>query len=276
MSERFFVRGKGVAPAKIDIRDYKGKVRDVACSARLPEKYELATVPVKDQGIVGSCVAHAISSLIEYFEQKESKKYTRLSTDYIYGNRRGSMWKSTGMRVRDAMKNVCEYGDVEYRVMSGNHEVPVAISEFENNVLRYYPVPAKEKCPKRYFRLQSANAIKLCLMSYGPVVFCMDWRDDNAVKNGVLKIGKKKVSGSHCMLIYGWNKDGWLIQNSWGRTWGESGRAVLPYDVKFEAWGVEDQKNKDATLKVVEPYKSQIGKTFAKVVNDVANFLLKR
>ena len=50
------------------------------------------------------------------------------------------------------------------------------------------------------------------------------------------------------MVIYGWNKQGWKIQNSWGTSWGNQGRAILPYDTKLsEAYGVIDDIYEGAT-----------------------------
>jgi hypothetical protein len=46
--------------------------------------------------------------------------------------------------------------------------------------------------------------------------------------------------GGHAFLIAGYNDTGFLIQNSWGTTWGRNGYATLPYedwqDNAYDAW----------------------------------------
>jgi len=43
-------------------------------------------------------------------------------------------------------------------------------------------------------------------------------------------IKNKTSSGGHSFALVGYNDRGFVVQNSWGRTWGASGFAVLPYD----------------------------------------------
>ena len=41
------------------------------------------------------------------------------------------------------------------------------------------------------------------------------------------------------MLIIGWNKDGWIIQNSWGSSFCNNGTAVMDYNYQLkEIWGM--------------------------------------
>jgi Papain family cysteine protease len=41
---------------------------------------------------------------------------------------------------------------------------------------------------------------------------------------------QEKPDGGHAFAMVGFNEDGFVIQNSWGKTWGHSGFAVLAYD----------------------------------------------
>lgn len=51
----------------------------------------------------------------------------------------------------------------------------------------------------------------------------------------------KRENGYHCMVIYGWCEKGWKILNSWGKSWGDAGKAILPYTVPLsESWGIID------------------------------------
>ena len=46
--------------------------------------------------------------------------------------------------------------------------------------------------------------------------------------------------GGHAFLLAGYNDVGFLVQNSWGTTWGRRGYATLPYadwlDNAYDAW----------------------------------------
>ena len=112
-------------------------------------------------------------------------------------------------------------------------------------------------------------------MKHGPVIFAIPWYDDMEVINGMLTSEQKGDAGGHCMVIYGWNQYGWLIQNSWSSKWGDKGRAILPYDMKIrEAYGIVDTITGDST-KITKPFHGRLGNFFAKIINWVIN-LFKR
>ena len=265
-----FIMAFGALPEKLDIRDYKLKKLSKATVAQFPETFELKMCAVKNQGSVGSCVAHAIAETIEYHNKVQDNITEKVSIGFIYGNRRNSISKSSGMYVREALHNVCKYGDVFLADFKENKEVPDAINLFEE---RFDSL--KEKAfPNRfstYFRLNSDDDIKYALMNYGPVVFAMTWYKDINVKDGVITTEQKKdkADGGHCMVIYGWNEKGWLIQNSWGSFWGKSGKAILPFNIKkSEAWGITDEvsgENPD----IVKPV---FNTTFLKFITKVLNW----
>lgn len=267
---------RGVVRELSDVRDYYG----VANVTRFPDAFELDMPPVKNQETICSCVAHALATAIEHFDTLETKGYHRMSTGYIYGNRRMSTWKGEGMRIRDALKTCCVYGDVEYDLMPSNVEVPAAIDLFDSYAddIRMY---GQLNGIRRYFRLKDKAAIMSCLMNYGPVIFSVTWYKDNYVKDGVLHItgNRKEEDGSHCMLIYGWNENGWKIQNSWGTRWANQGRAILPFDTQIdEAWGVEDKYNDEEAedIKIVVPFTGSIGKIIAEFLNWLLNLLRRK
>ena len=85
-------------------------------------------------------------------------------------------------------------------------------------------------------------------------------------KNGVIQTKYAKKSGSHAVVIYGWNETGWLFQNSWGEEWGVNGRAVLPYDIPIEeAWGVVDEISENHRKKEIESLTEQNAELSANV-----------
>lgn len=272
--------GFGVAPARFDIRDYKIKYKGIATAAAFPEQFELLMPKVKYQAQVGSCVAHSLSTVIEYFNKVETNENIVMSTGYIYGNRRNSNWKKPGMRVRDALKNACEYGDVPNKYMPDNIEVPKAIAEFEKKGNELIEI-GKVNQIKKFFKITSESAMKQCLMDYGPILVIVKWYSNNYVDGQtILNItnNKKYYDGQHCMVCYGWNKKGWKIQNSWGIGWGRLGKCIIPFGTNFvEVWGIVDQENDQvANLELIQPCKNKISKTAAKGLNTIVNFIIGR
>lgn len=236
-----YIEAFGAIESKIDVRDYQ-----VACAAapnvELPEVFELNMRAVKNQLAISSCVAHALAAVVEYFNFMQEKTDTTMSTEFIYGNRINHTYTDKGMIIRDALENLRKYGTCPNSSMPGNIEVPEAIRRFNQDALGVIPVAYPNRITN-YCSLYKKNDMKLWLMTKGPIVFSIKWYENYwlTVNNELHFDEKSEPSGCHCMVIYGWNKEGWLFQNSWGNTWGDGGRAVYPYDATIrEAWGVED------------------------------------
>lgn len=259
----------GALFSKPDVRDYTA----ATTLSEFPVEFELDMPKVKNQGAVGSCVAHSLSTVVEYFNQKESGKYTQMSTGYIYGNRRFSINKGKGMITRDALHTVSKYGDVPNKLFNLNVEVPEAINQFEAQVDGIEAEGYQFKF-REYFKLNNEAAIKASIMKNGPAVMAMKWFDDIQVVDGVMKtnnVKSVKTSG-HCMVIYGWNEIGWKVRNSWGRNWGDKGNVVIPYNVPLtEVWGVRDAED-DSELIVKKPFNTEFGKQLAKFLNAIILF----
>ena len=239
--EKNYIEAFGAIESKIDVRDYQ-----VACAAapnvELPEVFELNMRAVKNQHSVSSCVAHALAAAVEYFNFMQEKTDTTMSTEFIYGNRINHTYTDKGMIIRDALENLRKYGTCPNSSMPGNIEVPEAIRRFNQDALGVIPAAYPNRITN-YCSLYKKNDMKLWLMTKGPIVFSVKWYEKYwlTVNNELHFDEKSEPSGCHCMVIYGWNKEGWLFQNSWGNTWGDGGRAVYPYDATIrEAWGVED------------------------------------
>ena len=262
-----FVPTTGAIFSPKDVRDYQAVY--TAAAVEFPKEFELKMVRVKNQGFVGSCVAHSLSEVIEYFNNKQKNDNTEMSVGYIYGNRETSFHKGSGMVTRDALKAIMKYGDVPKKDFPHNIEVPYVINEYEkvkdNLFEKSYPYRISS-----YAKLNSDNDVKQALMKNGPVVMAMDWYNDMKVKNGVLTTEKKGVAGGHCMVIYGWNEQGWKVQNSWGEYWGNNGCCIIPYDIEIrEKWAVIDNIIED--MDIVKPFSFNFGKIIAIILNWILN-----
>lgn len=261
MSEEFVC---GALFSKPDVRDYVAYTE----LSDFPKEFELDMPKIKNQLNVGSCVAHSLSTVVEFFNQKETGKYEEMSTGYIYGNRRLTTHKGHGMYTKDAIRTVSKYGDVPNSYFPVNVEVPYAIEKFENEVDQIESTGYHFKFAE-YFKLKDEFAIKTSIMENGPAILSMYWFDDIQVKNGVMATDcvVTDKTGGHCMVIYGWNEIGWKVQNSWGVLWGKGGNVVIPYDVRFkEVWGIKDAAS-DSSLILKKPFKTKFGEQIAKLLN---------
>jgi C1A family cysteine protease len=235
-------RKYGGKPPKIDLRDYQLEKTFFS----IPDNYTLVNLPrVKNQRQVKSCVAHAMSSILEYFE----KNNTNLSTNFIYGIQKQLFnYTGTGMYLSNACKIVHKYGDMLEEDCQGNDEVPTCRKKAED---AFADEDKKEKAytykVKFYFNCKDADDVKRAIYKYGPVLASIKWYDDyKCNEKGVLvkTKGGKGNYGYHAIMVYGWNKDGFLCQNSWGENWGNKGRFILPYSDPFvEAKGFADADN---------------------------------
>ena len=256
-----------------DVRDYIAHSNKP--DEEIPKEFTLDSLPsVKNQGAVGSCVAHAIALVAEYYARKETGKKTKMSTGYIYGNRLFTTHKGSGMYLRDALKTMTKFGDVPYEYFPDNVEVPYAIELFEQKVEEIEPLGYNFKF-KAYYKLTTEKDIKTHLLSGNPVIMAMPWYDDIKIVNGVMstRCVKTAKTGGHCMVIYGWNDIGWKVQNSWGSYWGDKGHVVIPYEVPFnEVWGIKDAAS-TSSLVVKKPFSTEFGAKIAKFLNRIVLFV---
>lgn len=265
-------RAFGAIYSGVDVRDYK-----MVCTKSaedFPEEFALKTVRIKDQGSVGSCVAHALSSIVEYYNSVQRGDTTEMSTGYIYGNRSNSLHKDAGMVVRDALGALRSFGDVPKKEFPENIETPDAIDLYKRRATRLYTIGYPNRISK-YCRIRTVGEAKQALASNVPLVMAMDWYADMRVVNGVLTTNHKGMEGGHCMFIYGWEKRGWRVQNSWGENWGTDGTFVLPYELGMtECWAVMDDIVGDLEVKM--PFASRLGHFIAKIINVVCNHSCKK
>lgn len=271
---------KGAIFSGTDVRDYKAVY--TASAAEFPKEFELKTVRIKNQEATGSCVAHSLSSIIEYYNNVQNGDATEMSVGYIYGNRSTSEHKGSGMIMRDALEVARKYGDVSKDDFQeglamfdiDNLEVPAAITLYEMKKDRLFGKGYPHRITQ-YCRVDSVNAIKASLYAGNPVLIAMEWYDDMNVVDGVITTNYIGYAGGHCMFIYGWDERGWKVQNSWGEDWGVNGTMVLPYSMKIEeCWTLMDDVIEGITI--MKPFSSKIGKLVAKSINKICNFLKEK
>ena len=225
-----------------DLRDYKANMR--VSGIQLPEEYSVHTSDIKNQGNVNSCVAHALSSLLE---NKYKKHY---STGFIYGYRPSNYYQGEGMYPRQALKTLYNVGDVEHYHFPENVEMPKAKTLVERNQ-DLLITQAKDNKITGYARLNTDQEIKTWIYTKNiPVPIVIATEDITLSSDDIIEIPTKYPNAGHMILIVGWNATGYIIQNSWGDKWGNNGTAILPYEYRVEeAWGVTlDEKQAKTSL----------------------------
>jgi hypothetical protein len=220
----------GYVESPKDLRDYT--ISKAAKAAELPTEFTLQDLPrVKDQGYVSSCVAHAVSSVLEAHDK------TNYSTGWIYGYRPATYYQGEGMVTSQALKTINKVGYVKNDFFNHNVEVPKGKELVDKNIDKLKPEANKKKI-KSYARLYGEQEIKTALFqTQAPVLIAILVGSNGLrLKDGVA-IVPQQFGGGHQLMCYGWNDKGFLIQNSWGENWGDQGRFILPYDYPIrESW----------------------------------------
>lgn len=221
-------------PGSVDLRDY--------CS------------PVEDQGMLGSCTAHAGVGLIEYYERRAFGRHLDASRLFLYKVTRNLMKLrgDTGAYLRTTMGAMVLFGVPPESYWpytddqnSFDREPPAFCYAFAQNfqTIKYFrhdPAGSKPEAVlhslKTYlakgfpfiFGFSVYNSIEQAetdgripfpspreRMEDGHAVMAVGYDDKMVITN---KFSKEKTTGAL------------LIRNSWGTGWGDHGYGWLPYD----------------------------------------------
>lgn len=255
-----------------DMRDYK-LAATVSTDETFPEEFTLPSVSVKNQGSVGSCVAHACSSIVEYHNKRQNNTNTVFSTEFIYGYRPFGYYVGEGMYPRQALKTLAKMGVCSEASLPGNHECEKAMENVESKLDEL----KDEAYPHRistYIRIYTDAEIKYALMNYGYVLVSMPWHSDATLKNNIYTYSSDSIRGHHAVVIYGWNKKGWLVHNSWGYNWGNLGKFIVPFGFKWnEIWAITDNIMNENIVKPIEKFWVKL---LTPLVNFFANLFRKQ
>lgn len=257
----------GYLPSPPDDRDYTTETVCLMAQESFPEEYRTeGSIPVLNQGANSDCVAHALAVATAYGQYKVDSRYNDLSRGYIYGNRSTLDYQGEGMYIRQALKHLNHEGDCFNQTFPWRGSYAQMKAKIEQDAEKY----AQDAAPQaivNYFRLYTTDEIKRALMAQGSVVLgvtvysSFDTHIPLPTKNDT-------VRGGHAMCCVGWNKDGWIIQNSWGKSRGDKGFYYLPYDYPVdEWWGIT------ATPATPNPKKDSIFKRLAAWIVNIWNQL---
>lgn len=220
-----------------DSRDYKYQA--IPLSAPMPTLYQiplvkLGTVPINDQGSLGSCLANATNSL--FFIMSSGKiTLSRLQLYMCYRAKDGlSLTQDTGGSLRGAMKAISDYGICNEFIW------PYVIANFAKlaSSTAFKSIYSIKNFSYLFLR-NDLNLIKNALASNSPVLIGVrvysSFQSGTSPTTGIIPMPdstKEQLLGGHAVLLVGYSDTNQLFkfQNSWGSGWGDKGYGYLPYN----------------------------------------------
>jgi len=246
-------------PDRIDFRDLPYRARLVS----LPDKYPTDNLitnwlpiyrndsMVLNQGQEGSCTGFGLAGVVNYLrwelanvlaEENKTKRVPPelISARMLYQNARlYDEWKGEdydGSSCRGAMKGFHKHGvcTVTFWPNFEKRDEPGTAREGWDRNAPETPLGA-------YYRIDGKSIVDMQSAIYETHAIYVSadvhdgWdrvRDNRKLIEDAL-IGppnKPDDVGGHAFAIVGYTADGFIVQNSWGPTWGYHGFAILPYE----------------------------------------------
>lgn len=182
---------------------------------KLPESftYQTQLSPITDQGNTNTCVCHSVAAWINWnmdIRKKTPKKDYNVNISQIYSAREDKR-NDDGMTIKDALNFF------KLKGVSTNAGV-VKGSQFA--------------------MIGSELIAKQCIVSNGPILVALPAYNDSKYDrfwNG------SDLAGGHCVVLVGYDKNGFILRNSWGTSYGRQGYSHLPYsdfNKIYEMWTI--------------------------------------
>jgi len=172
--------------------------------------------PVIDQGSQGSCAGCSGTAMRQYQEYLDTGLLKKLSEQFVYNNREDT--SVDGMYMQDLMRilykigiclnDLCEYGSTRKPTEAAYKD-------------------ALKRLTQGYASVNTIEEFKTALYTQGPCVVAVPVYNYTE-RMWVQRTGDKFLGG-HAMCCCGYNKEGFIIRNSWGTDWGQHGYCILPY-----------------------------------------------
>jgi hypothetical protein len=201
--------------------------------------------PVWDQGVDGPCSAYAAAAIKMWQERKDYGLTDQLSTHFVYNLRPNRPQK--GMQPRHTMHILKQYG------------IPTAKSYHRRKMKELQNIPAwvlNEAANHKiigYARIQTIEGLKKSIYKNGPAYIAMPVYNDGP-QFWKPSFGDQRLGG-HALVIVGYNSQGFILRNSWGKSWADSGHTVYPYSdfgVHYEIWTAVDDPNSQRIERPIE------------------------
>jgi len=205
--------------------------------------------PVKDQGGCGSCWAFAAVETIESMLIQATGKTTLLSSQNMVsctpnpqhcggtGGCNGATSELGYQYVAD--KGIASEKDYPYRGVTGTCDESKPKSAHVHGFV---------KLPENNY-----TALLTAVATIGPIAVSVDAEPWMSYSRGVFKgCGFRRIDINHAVQLVGYGREGsddyWIVRNSWGGMWGESGYIrILKHSDGSSQWCGPDPSPADGT-----------------------------
>lgn len=232
-----------VVPDSIDLRDrpYQPTVAVIPGATLEPR----INIPVLNQGGTSACTGFSLASVIYHLQHKAKRSpalcnvspYMLYSMARRYDEFPGDATADTGSSLRGAMKGWYKHGACSSKLWTSEKMPSAPVKKTADD----WWLDAVMRPLGAYYRVdtRSITDMHVALNEVGILyasALCHDgWAAGFTVKSKKAwwTIPAQKATpadGGHAFAIVGYNKDGFIIQNSWDTAWGSAGRAVLTYE----------------------------------------------
>lgn len=209
-----------------NIRDYEYEAYTGATEIKdnFPKKFQLQPQTIKEQ-VVGKCVMCAAATIFE------ARYGIQFSEDWGYGRFRFETETSEGMIASRAISMLKDIGLIPKTLFDVELEMPKikeAVKKFPeyDEIAKSYPMSGfvKVHSGDTSTGLKKDLQIKDAITKYQLPLF--------AVSPDGFK------GGRHAIAINGWDdeQDKYIIQNSWGESYGDNGVGLLSKDKVSDVW----------------------------------------
>lgn len=195
--------------------------------------------PILDQGELGACTAFGTTEMVHFVRLKQKLadfSPSPLFTYYATRQIENTVNEDSGAQVRNALKSAVVYGVVQ------EEKWKYDISNFKTNPTPDVWAEAQKHQTLQYHRINDGviHDMQQCLWEGYPFTFGAELFESfeslHVEQTGVVPLptDSEKSLGGHCMMCVGWkvinNKRYFIIQNSWGTSWGDKGYCYIPFE----------------------------------------------
>jgi hypothetical protein len=218
---------------------------------------------ILDQGKEGACTGFGLAATINYLIWRDTIAEIHSSLDGkdhcidIRGQRVSERMLYQMARVYDEWDGEDYSGSSCRGAMKGWHRHGVCRKSFwpyalDGTFLKPEPgweVDALANPLGAYYRVNHKSVVDMqSALTEAGALYCSasthdGWHIEGAARMPVLQYSQESVaSGGHAFCIVGYNKTGFMVQNSWGKKWGWKGFAIISYQDwisnGYDAWVV--------------------------------------
>lgn len=228
-----------IISSPLDSRDYLYTIEE---SRYLPLKYIAPRTPIRCQWLSSQCVSYACTQALSQAYKMHKKQLKLFSPGSLYANREEDDYQGEGWYIRKALKQLKNYGVCLLK----DFPLPESYKKERKKFLAQKDkllALCSEYRINAYFRCNSIDEIKSCILNYGSVIVSTTLTPKCFLKYKLVKKDYKQEGTGHAFILVGWDEKGWIAQDSYSIFRPLFGKFHIDYDFPIEEfWGIEIKK----------------------------------